>query len=189
MRYEAWSTVGDLKTARERILTNWGSKPGKLPPDDWLFKQINWGGKVLDFGCGVGRNTLSLAQLNREVVGFDFPSMLSLMVEEKGALPANIRLASDWNQVKAEQFDAAIASLVFQHIHPDDLRVYLVDLAKMTKVLYVRGRIINDFNNVRVHDVLLEGWNVTRVFPPEASVEDLNKLGPQAHYAVGLEPK
>jgi trans-aconitate methyltransferase len=91
---------------------------------------------ALDFGCGVGRNTMSLAKDYRKVVGFDLPSMISLVPDDNKS--NNILYTSDWSTVKSFKFDLVLASLVFQHIHDDELNEYLSELNTSKLVLHSR---------------------------------------------------
>lgn len=190
-KYDPWEKVADLNVAREIVLTGWGSKTDKLPSDDWLFDQFNgWGGRVLDFGCGVGRNIVALSKRNHEVVGFDFPSMIQLLGKEKGSLPSNVRLETDWEKVKAERFDVTVATLVFQHIHQADLWLYLEDLISMTRSICIHSRVRDDFAGPRIPDILRPRWKFAKVFyPANGTLDDVLRMGPEDHFSAKLEPK
>ena len=73
-----WLSVAaadDPDEVRERILT--GYRDGKpftpYVPTISLPDSID---RVLDFGCGLGRNFPYLTSIAREVVGFDLPPMI-----------------------------------------------------------------------------------------------------------------
>lgn len=111
------------------------------------------GSRVLDFGCGVGRNVIHYATNfpSLQFVGYDSDSMLRRADEfcqlRYGRLPAdipNLSLGSHWELLAAEEFDAVYATVVFQHIHPAQLSSYLVDIKRMTPRLWVFGRRFND---------------------------------------------
>jgi hypothetical protein len=57
---------------------------------------------------------------------------------------SNIELIRNWEQLKKIKFDCIYATLVFQHIHENDLNLYLQDIKRMTNKLIVSGRRFND---------------------------------------------
>jgi len=103
---------------------------------------------ALDFGCGVGRNTIALSKDYSKVVGFDLPSMISLVPIENQS--NNILYTSDWDTVKSFRFDVVLASLVFQHIDDDELDSYLKDLFKMTNKIVLHSRTWIDHSESKV---------------------------------------
>jgi SAM-dependent methyltransferase len=93
---------------------------------------------ALDFGCGIGRNTVVLSKDYNRAIGFDFPNMLDLVPDENKL--SNIIYEHDWNKVKKVHFDLVLASLVFQHIEDSELDSYLKDLSQMTDRLVLHSR-------------------------------------------------
>jgi trans-aconitate methyltransferase len=121
-----------------------------------LFGKKSESRRVLDFGCGMGRNTFALSSYSENwiVVGYDNPAMISRTGEYcqlKYGKPIdqfnNVTFESDWQVVKQQKYDAVFACLVFQHIHEKYLVEYLNDLRSMTKLLVVHGRQFNDDND------------------------------------------
>ena len=105
--------------------------------------------KVLDFGCGFGRNLEGMPD-KWEVVGYDNPNMLKRVPEYfavRGSKSSMAELVSDWDALRERKFDAVLATLVFQHIPPVVLEAYLKDLQVMTPKLIVFGRCWNDADN------------------------------------------
>jgi 2-polyprenyl-3-methyl-5-hydroxy-6-metoxy-1,4-benzoquinol methylase len=109
--------------------------------------------KILDFGCGICRNTcyMSMTYPHWNVYGYDNDNMLKhahTFCNQKYSISlykqSNLTLTSNWEQLKTQKFDVIFASLVFQHIYEDNLSVYLQDMRKMTKKLIVSGRRFND---------------------------------------------
>jgi len=103
--------------------------------------------RVLDFGCGMGRNLVGMMeQTVWNVTGYDNSEMLDrakkwLPTVSKKPVPL---LVSDWNFIREKTFDVVVATLVFQHIYQKELSGYLDDLRKMTSKLLIHGRRWND---------------------------------------------
>lgn len=126
------------------ILTGFRGQPFEMEPTYFIKDYLRGGDRVLDFGCGVGRNTFYLKNFYKEVVGYDLPSMLQFYPDEFKA--ENIRLTSDWESLRKEKFDACLASLVFQHIPKPELEHYLTVLTKMVDNLLLISRTWQDFD-------------------------------------------
>jgi len=118
-----------------------------------LFGDENDNLKVLDFGCGICRNTgyLSIQYPHWKVYGYDNENMLKHAADfckQKYSLDlskqSNLILTSNWEQLKPQKFDVIFAFLVFQHIYEKDINSYLKDISQMTKKLVVFGRRFND---------------------------------------------
>lgn len=107
---------------------------------------------IIDFGCGLGRNLLGITDFSDKWVayGYDNPKTIERAKRFYGARLINERIVfySDWDSLAkpsaliggGKQFDLVFASLVMQHIDPDELRSYLRDIARISKRLYVAGR-------------------------------------------------
>lgn len=145
-----------------------GRKAQQLLADTWLFSRVgdeDEPTRILDFGCALGRNTFSLGQYSPawNVVGFDCAEMLARVPEymalKKFDTMPNVYFTSDWEVLKQDKFDVALAILTFQHIFEYDLICYLTDLSKMTKRIIVNGRRFNDDNNKNTWDIMTKcGW-------------------------------
>jgi len=189
MRYDKWRDPGDLKSARERVLSGWGSREGPLPADIGLMQRASFGNRVLDLGCGVGRNLKELAARADEVVGYDFEGMLSLVEEGLGSIPSNVVLESNWEAVRTMTFDSVLVSLVLQHLEHHDLDSILTDLSRMTSRLYIHTRSANDFGDTVFNLIAANGcWKIAYVHEwfKVQCVEDLDKLGPDEHCSMEL---
>jgi SAM-dependent methyltransferase len=141
-----WLSVAraeDLDDVRERILTGYrGGKPfTPYVPTLPLPQSI---ARVLDFGCGLGRNFPYLASIAREVVGFDLPPMIE-RCRTLGTQPVAL-LTSDWQEVSARTYDLIMATLVLQHVETSACLAYLHDFARLAPVTYVLTRVRSDFD-------------------------------------------
>jgi SAM-dependent methyltransferase len=148
--WENLARASDDDDLRERILT--GFKAGKPFTPYWptiaLPPMVD---RVLDFGCGAGRNFPFLTTIARSIWGFD----LSPMIERCRQL-ATVQvdaLADDWLTVRDKRFDLIFASLVLQHIEPERTRSYLDDFARMSPAVYLLTRTVSDFDT-RVLDAV-----------------------------------
>lgn len=140
---EHWRQVASLDDAavREAILS--GYRNGKpfapyIPTID-----IGPAARVLDFGCGLGRNFPYLTTIAQQVVGYDVAEMIQRARAEPS--PAAVALEDDWAAVREQRFDLAFASLVFQHIEPAELERYLDDIFVIAPRCYVLSRGRHDF--------------------------------------------
>lgn len=153
--FHGWSQIGTYKldTVMDFILT--GRKASEAKFDFWLTAAV--GGmkshpmRVLDFGCGIGRNTFGFAKYAPAwtVVGYDNENMISRREEYYKLhydlpMPSNAIFSSDWDEVKTQKFDIVFCCLVLQHIYEDALVQYISDFKKMTGRLFVTGRRSND---------------------------------------------
>lgn len=140
-----WSVARseDADEVRERILTGYrGGKP--FTPYVPIVGLPSPLGRVLDFGCGLGRNFPYLASIANEVVGYDLPPMIE-RCRTLATTPVAL-LTSDWTEIRASRFDLISAALVLQHIETETCRSYLEDFARLAPAVYVLTRVISDFD-------------------------------------------
>lgn len=140
-----------LDEVREAILTGYREgKPFSAYPPLLALPPV---GRILDFGCGLGRNFPYLRSIASEVVGFDLPEMIARCRTLDAA--KNVELASDWEAIRHRRFDAIFVSLVLQHLRPDECRRRLRDFAAMAPWTYVLSRGGGDFG-VTVFSLIAE---------------------------------
>jgi 2-polyprenyl-3-methyl-5-hydroxy-6-metoxy-1,4-benzoquinol methylase len=104
--------------------------------------------RILDFGCGMGRNTFSLSMVNAwNVVGYDNEELIKKAPEFCNRYykypPSNfpkVSFSSDWEKLKTEKFDCIVCISTFEHLFHEDLRIYLTEMREMTKRLVVSGK-------------------------------------------------
>jgi len=144
----------NLNKVIDLVLTNGTSET--INSDMWLTPMIGDKSEslsILDFGSGVGRNIFDFSQNfpNWKFYGYDNPHMANkaneyskLRFGKQVCDYSNLELVSDWDLLKTRKFDCIYATIVFQHIHENDLNLYLQDIKQMTHRLIVSGRRFND---------------------------------------------
>jgi SAM-dependent methyltransferase len=134
----------DADDLREHILTGFkGGKP--FTPYLPTIQLPSATGRVLDFGCGVGRTFPFLRRIAGHVTGFDLPPMIE-RCRTLAAEPADA-LVDDWTTLRTERFDLIVSVLVLQHIEPATCSDYLRDFARMAPAIYLLSRADNDFGS------------------------------------------
>ena len=137
MSKDIWLNANE-QTAGDLILTGYTGSFKDMPVYDEVKSLFGSGSTALDFGCGVGRNSVALSETYDKVISFDLPSMINLVPEENRLL--NITYTSDWEYVKSLKIDTVLASLVFQHIEDSELESYLNDLSQIVDRLVLHSR-------------------------------------------------
>ena len=135
-----------LEDVREAILTGYlDGKP--FGPYEPVLEMPGPLDRVLDFGCGLGRNFPYLRSVASHVVGFDLEEMIERCRRES-LLPDGVELVSDWQQVRCQRFDCVFACLVLQHIEPEELlATYIPDFAAIAPWTYILSRGRSDFGS------------------------------------------
>jgi glycosyltransferase involved in cell wall biosynthesis len=155
----SWDKIArdsSIESLKEYIMTG-GSKMQDLPFTPLhLINTDTLLDKILDFGCGIGRNFNYYNKISREVHGYDLPHMVkrcSSACSEKINL-----LTSDWDEISSNHYDVVAANFVFQHfLHPNDLKELLSELKNMCTYLYVSGRnYMDDKTNDNVFKLIHE---------------------------------
>ena len=140
-----WLSVArspDADDVREHILS--GYKDGKpFTPYVPTFALPLPVDRVLDFGCGLGRNFSYLKTIARHITGFDLPPMIERCRTMAG--DGVEVLSDDWNDLRENRFDLIFAALVLQHIEPEACRLYLMDFLRMAPAVYLLTRADSDF--------------------------------------------
>jgi SAM-dependent methyltransferase len=198
--FNKWVEIGnkDINTVADYILT--GRKVKDFKPENYLFKYI--GNKdesliVLDFGCGIGRNTFGLGEYSNKwnVWGYDNDNMLyhinnycNNKYNKSRLYFSNVKFTSNWEELKKMKFDVIFACLVFQHIHEDDLHLYLKVIRTITNKLIVSGR---RFNDDIINGKNKNTWEILEKndFNPKiCSLNEYNKEGdPEEHFTCVYE--
>jgi SAM-dependent methyltransferase len=142
---DAWVTLAQTASdedLREKILT--GFRDGKpftpYVPTLTLPSPLD---RVLDFGCGLGRNFPYLKSVASHITGFDLPAMIARC---RAADHHRVDvLSDDWTDLQSRRFDLIFASLVLQHLEAEVCRGALADFARMAPVTYLITRGEGDF--------------------------------------------
>lgn len=100
----------------------------------FINKQVE---KILDFGCGIGRNITLLKQYAKQVDGFDFHTMVNRMHPK--TMSDYHRVYTNWQETE-DKYDIVFCSIVLHHFSENLLVSILQDFKKMTKCLYVLSR-------------------------------------------------
>jgi len=178
------------ETAPEAIIT--GTKYSSETLHEHL--QAGWeflphGGSVLDFACGVGRNSYRL-QRNFDCVDcYDLPNMIAIMrsTEKFKQDSHNLHIYADWESVVWRRYDAIFCCLALQHIYEAELMQYMADFAKMTKHLYVFTRSYNDDRKKNM--LKLMERHFTFVEALGKTYEEIAAMREEDHYFVHMEAK
>lgn len=188
-KYSFWNEVSDRATAHERILTGHRGD-AVLPADPSLpeFIKDEKIKKVLDFGCGVGRNTFYFAEIYDDVWAFDWPNMTDMLKSDK-RWKEQFTVTNDWNEVKKQKFDAIFCSIVLQHITNPELDNYLKDMSTITDRLLVFTRGYLDKGQGDIFPHLYKHFKIkeeTEVIPDRNANSAASK---ETHYRLYLVPK
>ena len=139
---EQWKHVGlytnDVEL-REYMLTGYGEVEVLPHTELSLLDTKRKKYKVLDFGCGIGRNFKYFKEFSSELHGYD----LDIIVDRcKDLCKEEIDLLTgDWSEIQKNKYDIVIASFVFQSMNSAKaIKLFLKDLAKITSLLYVTTR-------------------------------------------------
>jgi 2-polyprenyl-3-methyl-5-hydroxy-6-metoxy-1,4-benzoquinol methylase len=167
------------------------SDPIKFRPEDTVLSfcgDVTDKLRILDFGCGMGRNTFELS-LNRpwEVVGYDNSSMIKHVGEfcqtwykkPMSDFP-DVSFTDNWDELRTQKFDCILCCLVFQHVPEVDICRYLEDFKNMTKKIVIYGRRAHDSidgNTWRIMEKYgffpTQTWSYTDVkYVPDGHPED-----------------
>ena len=183
--YEPWKTA-NLKNASQ-LITTINHDIEKMPADTSQMDAFaaEDRGTVLDFACGVGRNTFYLAEICKQVYGFDFSNMLTMLKNRPAWKEhSNIEVFSDWKDLDALNYDTVYCCIALQHLCTKDMLFYLEEFSKKAKSLYVHGRDFNDHDNEKVCDIVSTFWKIDTAFGPRKTLEELRALPRDTHYFV-----
>jgi hypothetical protein len=172
MSKDVWLNA-NKETAGDLILTGYNGPLHEMPVYDNVRSLFGKGSIALDFGCGVGRNSVALSDTYDKVISFDLPSMIGLVPEDNKL--SNIEYTTDWDYVKSFKVDTVLASLVFQHISDSELDSYLKDLSQMADRLILHSRTWIDHSASQVLPIVEQYFTIDTIEytkDPNNPVED-----------------
>jgi len=151
--------------------------------------------KVLDFGCGMGRNLDYLKSISKEVYGFDTAIMLSNLQKTK-----NFRYtyATDnfENFNKYAPFDFIYECTVFQHMPPQEVLFRFMQMQYLTKYVYLVTRSYNDMfrdfaNQKRGVNLfkLIDSLNIWELVDCSIDANSASTLMDETYYSMLLKLK
>lgn len=122
-----WETEEFFETGRKEVKED-------LERIKQLGIELNFG-KVLDFGCGVGRLTRALAGSFQTVYGLDVSARMLEKAKEYSVREQNCFYLpeSHLGEFPSETFDLVYSKIALQHIKPRDSIGYLKNLGRVTK--------------------------------------------------------
>ena len=192
--FNGWANIGtyDINTISNLIVT--GRLVKEAVADVWLFKYIGDTKRslnILDFGCGMGRNTFQLGMMNPNwtIVGYDNEAMLEKTniyhnIHYSNPLPNNVIFSSDWESIKSQKFDCIFCCLVLQHIYENTLKTYIFDFKQMSSKLVVAGRRFNDDVGNRSTWKILEECGLTpfKFLNGDTEIDFISEGPPEDHH-------
>lgn len=157
-----WETLNDKDIALDAILTGYKGSVENMPVYDNVLGKFKGGARVLDFGCGAGRNLLALTVKYDQVYGYDYPNMLKFVSRETSSHPA-IKLSSSLDQICSNTYDEVLCSLVLQHIHRDELEKILQKLTLCAPRFIIHSRTWLDFTFEEIMPILEKYFTIEEI--------------------------
>ena len=145
---------------------------------DRFLKYIPSGGKILDLGCGSGRDTKCFLEAGYQVTAIDASQELCLKATEYTGINVRCTRFEELNDVK--EYDGVFACASLLHVQEGDLPDILTKINKALKqqgVLYASfkygdfagerdGRYFHDMNEVSVEELFItvSGFRIEEVW-------------------------
>lgn len=161
---------------------------GDLKPDINIIDALRPYSKILDFGCGIGRNTFALNADGHAVTAFDFPNMIQMMMSDP-RYATRITVETDWHRLVEVKFDAILASLVLQHLPADVADEYLAAMAKMTGHLLVHSRAYMDYGGGQVIDAVSKHFSLDAMENTREQEDQAKSAQGEAHFTAWFCPR
>jgi len=184
----AWKQIAcrDINTIRDCILT--GFKDGKpFAPDAPRVIGSQYK-RILDFGCGLGRNFPLLRSLCDVVHAYDLPEMVEkCRIESSESIQL---LTSNWNEIARHHYDLIYASLVVQHLDLPVLQSFLIEWSHIADRVFVHTRCYLDDGGGNVLRQVLASGTTDVEFCSVPVVEALQlKYPSESHFEVLLKTR
>ena len=159
---EFWENLNNEDEALDAILTGYKGKAIDMPVYPNVTKYLKHIGTILDFGCGAGRNLKYLTKYYKRVYGYDYPNMLKFVPKET-FLKDNLYLIYNLDWVYLNKYDEVLASLVFQHIHRDELEGILEELSLHSPRFIIHSRTWLDFTFEPILPILEKYFDIESI--------------------------
>lgn len=133
---------------------------------EYLLREHVSGDIAVDFGCGTGRSTRFLHQLNFRTIGIDIsPAMVALARERDPLGDYRVIEDGDFSSLEAGTFDLAFSAFTFDNIPGRDRKVKL--MTGLRRLLNSRGLLVNI---VSTPEIYTHEWVTfsTRDYPENA---------------------
>jgi SAM-dependent methyltransferase len=148
--------------------------------------------RVLDFGCGLGRNLRWLNGNFKLAIGYDLPAM----IKKINTLNIGIETTDQWNKDLLSRVDIVYECTVFQHLDIELLVKHLTDIADKGLMLYSHTRTYNDttrdfknrqggFNIAKLINIL----DIFDVVKCSTDIEKMMSIEDETHYDVLYKAK
>jgi SAM-dependent methyltransferase len=173
--YEANAGAFDARTRHRNMTAEY----------DAFLALVPKGGRILDAGCGAGRDALAFSQLGYRVTAIDASAAMVALASERLGFPA---LRIPFNDVDYEgEFDAVWACASLLHVSKADMPGVLERLRRALKPAGVfygsvkrgpreefrEGRWFNDYEEEGLAVLFQDaGWKLLRVWPTEEARPD-----------------
>lgn len=122
-----WDEAGFLETGRHHV-AHLMNEADRLVPDRPRRR-------ALDFGCGIGRLTVALADYYDEVVGVDIAISMVEQARSRNPAPDRIRYEHNTNpdllKFPSGRFDLVCSWIVLQHMPPSLIKTYISELVRL----------------------------------------------------------
>lgn len=116
---------------------------GRTEVDRWMVQARDVGlryprfGRVMDFGCGVGRLSQALSRYTRIVVGVDVSETMIGIARRINRKPRRIsfvqNMRGDLSLFPDGHFDGVLAHVVLQHMPPSLAKAYIREFFRVTR--------------------------------------------------------
>jgi SAM-dependent methyltransferase len=137
-------TIDAYERSAKECVARWNRRRHRRPPllVEWL-QCFPTGARLLDLGCGGGKDADDLDRRGYRVVGLDRTSALLLMGRRRYPLLPLIRADLRYLPFQAMSFDGLWAAASLMHLPKPEARRILADLCKLVRP-GVKSRLVTD---------------------------------------------
>jgi SAM-dependent methyltransferase len=130
--------------------------------------------RALDFGCGIGRLTVALADYYDEVLGVDIAQSMVEQARQRNPAPDRIRYEHNANpdllKFPTGCFDLVCSWIVLQHTPPSVMRAYIAEFVRLVApgglvMFQLPVQTVSSEARERFVDAPVEGGRLKRTIP------------------------